>query len=142
MSKQKFIRGIVEIVMSGIPLNFFESRGFLVLNGEMARKLSVSLSRESIRRYVSDAANLATDALITKLKGKLVYKNSNLNSNKIRSSSQPWFVSPTSYSSNYYDYYAVKEVLKFDVTLRSGCKTLLCARFLQYYQLLIKLHLF
>ena len=28
MSKQKFIRGIVEIVMSGVPLNFFESRGF------------------------------------------------------------------------------------------------------------------
>ena len=73
MSKQKFIRGIVEIVMSGVPLNFFESRGFLVLNGEMARKLSVSLSRESIRRCVSDAANLARDALITKLKGKLVY---------------------------------------------------------------------
>ena len=39
----------------------------------MVRKLSVSLSRESIRRYVIDAANLARDALITKLKGKLVY---------------------------------------------------------------------
>ena len=73
MSKQKFIRGIVEIVMSGVPLNFFESRGFLVLNGEMARKLSVSLSCESIRRYVIDAANLVRDALFTKLKGKLVY---------------------------------------------------------------------
>ena len=72
MSKQKFIPGIVEVVMSGVPLNFFESRGFLVLNGEMARKLSMSLSREFIRRYVIDAANLARDALITKLKGKLV----------------------------------------------------------------------
>ena len=59
--------------MSGVPLNFFENRGFLVLNGEMARKLSVSLSRDSIGRYVIDAANLARDALITKLKGKLVY---------------------------------------------------------------------
>ena len=65
ISNQKFIRGIVKIVMSGVPLNFFESRGFLVLNGEMARKLSVSLSRKSIRRYVIDAANLARDALIT-----------------------------------------------------------------------------
>ena len=73
MSKQKFICGIVEIVMSGVPLNFFESRGFLVLICEMARKLPVSLSHESIRRYVIDAANLARDALITKLKGKLVY---------------------------------------------------------------------
>ena len=57
MSKQKLIREIVEIVMSGVPLNFFESRGFLLLNGEMARKLSVSFSRKSIRRYVIDAAN-------------------------------------------------------------------------------------
>ena len=68
MTKQTFIRGIVEIVTSGVPLNFFESSGFLVLNGEMARKLSVSLSRESIRRYVVDAANLARDTFITKLK--------------------------------------------------------------------------
>ena len=43
------------------------------MNGEIARKLSVSLSRESIRQYVTDAANLARDALITKLKGKPVY---------------------------------------------------------------------
>ena len=73
MSKQKFIRGIVKIVIFGVPLNFFESRGFLVLNGEMVRKLSVSFSHESICPYVVDAANLARDALITKLKGKLVY---------------------------------------------------------------------
>ena len=73
MNKETFIRGIVQIVMSGVPLSFFESPGFFTLNGEMARKLGVSLSRESIRRFVMNAANRMRDALIKDLKGKLVY---------------------------------------------------------------------
>jgi len=73
MDKETFIRGVVQIVMSGVPISFFESPGFITLNGEMARKLKVSLSRESIRRFVMDAANRMSDALIKDLKGKLVY---------------------------------------------------------------------
>ena len=38
----------------------------------MARRLEVLLSRESIRRFVMDAANRMRDALIRDLKGKLV----------------------------------------------------------------------
>ena len=57
INKETFIRGILQMVMSGVPLRFFESQGFLILNGEMARKLGVSLSTESIRQYITDAAS-------------------------------------------------------------------------------------
>ena len=41
MNKEKFIRGIVQMVMSGVPLSIFESQGFFTLNGETAQKLGV-----------------------------------------------------------------------------------------------------
>ena len=43
------------------------------LNGEMAQKLRVSISRESIRRYVLDAADKMRESLKNDLKGKLVF---------------------------------------------------------------------
>ena len=43
------------------------------LNGEMARKLGVSISRESIRRYVIDAASKMRESLINDLKGKVIF---------------------------------------------------------------------
>ena len=52
MNKNNFIRGTIQLIMSGVALRFFESPGFQSLNGEMARKLGVSVSRESFRRYV------------------------------------------------------------------------------------------
>ena len=39
----------------------------------MARKLEVSISRESIRRYVIDAARKLRESLINGLKGKIVF---------------------------------------------------------------------
>ena len=50
--------------MSGVALHFFESPEFQTLNGEKAQKLGVSVSRESIRRYVLDAANKMRESLI------------------------------------------------------------------------------
>ena len=73
MSKDTFKRGVAQTVTSGVPLRFFESPGFLTLNGEIARKLNVSLSRESIPRLVLDAANRMRKSLKKDLKGKLVY---------------------------------------------------------------------
>ena len=62
------------------PINYvwcgttlFRKPGFQTLNGEMARKLAVSISRESIRRYVVDAANKMRESLINDLKGKLLF---------------------------------------------------------------------
>ena len=49
MIKNNFIWRIIQLVMSGVALRFFESPGFQTLNGEMAQKLGVSVSRESIR---------------------------------------------------------------------------------------------
>ena len=64
INKETFIRGILQMVMSGVPLRFFESQGFLILSGEMARKLGVSLSRDSIRRYITDAASRVKKVLM------------------------------------------------------------------------------
>ena len=73
MNKDKFIWGIIQLILSGVALHFFESPGFQTLNGEMARKLRVSISRESIRRYVVDAANKMRESFINYLKGKLLF---------------------------------------------------------------------
>ena len=75
MNKDKCFGGIIQLIMSGVALRFFESPGFQTLNGEMARKLGVSISRESIRRYVGlvDAANKMRQSLINDLKGKLLF---------------------------------------------------------------------
>ena len=72
MNKNNFIWGIIQLIISGVTLRFFESLGFQTLNGEMAQKLGVSVSRESIRRYVLDAANKMRESLINDFKGKLV----------------------------------------------------------------------
>ena len=73
MNKDKFIWGIIQLIMSGVALRFFESPGFQTLNGEITRKLGVSISRESIRRYVVDAANKMRESLINDLKDKLLF---------------------------------------------------------------------
>ena len=39
----------------------------------MARKLGVSISRESIRRYVIDAVTKMRESLINNLKGKVIF---------------------------------------------------------------------
>ena len=73
MNKNNFIWGIIQLIISGIALHFFEISGFQTLNGEMDQKLWVSVSRESIRQYVLDAANKMRESLINDLKGKLVF---------------------------------------------------------------------
>ena len=50
------------MVMSGVLFSIFESQGFFTLNGETTQKLGVSLSRESIRKFVINAANQMKDS--------------------------------------------------------------------------------
>ena len=66
MNKEKLIRGIVQMVMSGVPLSIFESQGFFTFNGETTQKLGMPLSRESIRKFVIDAANQMKEGFIKK----------------------------------------------------------------------------
>ena len=71
--------------MSGVALRFFENPGFQSLNGEMTRKLGVFISRESIRRYVVNAANKMRESLINDLKGKLVFIKKDSATRQLRS---------------------------------------------------------
>ena len=85
MNKGKFIGGIIQLIMSGVALRFFESPGFQTLNGEMIRKLGVSISRESIRRYVVDVVNKMRQSLINDLQGKLVFIKMGSTTRQLRS---------------------------------------------------------
>ena len=73
------------MVMSGVPLSIFESQGFFTLNGESAQKLGVSLSRESIRKFVIDVANQMKDSLKNDLKGKLIFVKMDCATRQLRS---------------------------------------------------------
>ena len=73
------------MAMSGVSLSIFESQGFFTLNGETAQKLGVSLSRESIRKFVIDAANQMKDSLKNDLKGKLIFVKMNCATRQLRS---------------------------------------------------------
>ena len=57
MTKDKFKQHVIEMVIeNGIPLTFFSLKGFLVLNGELAGKLGLSLERHDIIKTVITAA--------------------------------------------------------------------------------------
>ena len=71
--------------MFGVALHSFESLEFQTLNGEMARKLGVSVSRKSILRYVLDAANKMRDSWINDLKGKPVFIKMNAATRQLQS---------------------------------------------------------
>ena len=85
MNKEKFIRGIVQMVMSGVSLSIFENKRFFALNCETAQKLGVSLSRESIRKFVIDAANQMKDSFKNDLKGKLIFVKMDCTTRQLRS---------------------------------------------------------
>ena len=65
--------GIVQQVADGASLRFFSSSGFLTIAGSMAKKLGVSLSRESVRKYVLDEEQRVIEDIKTSVKNKLVY---------------------------------------------------------------------
>ncbi|XP_023212677.1 uncharacterized protein LOC111615505 [Centruroides sculpturatus] len=74
MTGAKFKNLIIEmVVQDSVPLIFFSRPAFLGLNGEMARKLGVSLDRENIRRLIIEEAVLKKDELRKKLKDRLIF---------------------------------------------------------------------
>ena len=62
MNKEKFFGGIVQMVVFDVSLSIFENEGFFTLKGKTALKLGVSLSKESIRKFVVDAAKQMKDS--------------------------------------------------------------------------------
>ena len=74
MTGENFRRYIVEMVAKeGIPLSFFSSSAFIGLNGEMARKLGVALSRDSVRNLVIESATLRKEELVEHVRGRFVF---------------------------------------------------------------------
>ena len=61
------------MVKDGLPISLFSKPAFMGLNGEMARKLSVSLERESIRKLVIEEAIKQKEELKKSLKGRFVF---------------------------------------------------------------------
>lgn len=69
-----FKKKIIELVVKdGLPISLFSKPAFMGLNGEMARKLSVSLERESIRKLVIEEAIKQKEELKESLKGRFVF---------------------------------------------------------------------
>ncbi|KAM9330121.1 LOW QUALITY PROTEIN: uncharacterized protein PAF06_009560 [Gastrophryne carolinensis] len=74
MTPEKFKHHIIEMVVkNSVPLSFFSQTAFLGLNGEMAKKLGVSLERESIRKLIIEEAQCKKEELQKVLKGRFVF---------------------------------------------------------------------
>lgn len=74
MTADKFKNCISEMVFkNSLPLTFFTSPAFIKLNGEMARKVGVSLERSSVRNLVMEDANKQKNELKNQLHGKFVF---------------------------------------------------------------------
>ncbi|KAM5125247.1 LOW QUALITY PROTEIN: uncharacterized protein ACMZJ9_022334 [Mantella aurantiaca] len=74
MTPEKFKQHIIEMVVkNSVPLSFFSQTAFLGLNGEMAKKLGVSLERESIRKLIIEEAKYKKEELQKVLKGRFVF---------------------------------------------------------------------
>ncbi|KAM9329115.1 LOW QUALITY PROTEIN: uncharacterized protein PAF06_019636 [Gastrophryne carolinensis] len=72
MTPEKFKHHIIEMVVkNSVPLSFSQT-AFLGLNGEMAKKLGVSLERESIRKLIIEEAQCKKE-LQKVLKGRFVF---------------------------------------------------------------------
>ncbi|KAM3921449.1 uncharacterized protein RB166_010830 [Leptodactylus fuscus] len=75
MTVHTFKKQIIELVVkdSVLPISLFSRPGFMCLNGEMARKLGVSLERESIRKLVTEEAFKQKEELKKTLKGRFLF---------------------------------------------------------------------
>ncbi|KAM9307836.1 uncharacterized protein PAF06_011978 [Gastrophryne carolinensis] len=74
MTVETFKKQIIELVVKdAVPISLFSRPAFMGLNGEMARKLGVSLERESIRKLVIEEAVKQKKELQESLKGRFVF---------------------------------------------------------------------
>ena len=74
MTAEKFKYHIIEIVVkNSISISFFSQSVLQGLNGEIARKVGVSLEQESVRKLVIEEAMKKKKELKENLKGHFVY---------------------------------------------------------------------
>lgn len=63
MTPEKFTDSIVKMVLGGAPIRFFSEEGFQQANGELAQKMGVSTTRESVTKYVHEKAEKVKTAI-------------------------------------------------------------------------------
>ena len=74
MTKDAFISSIIEMVVkNSFHLRFFTLPPFKKLNGELAKKLNISLDRNNIRSLIIHEANNQKDLLKNLMKNKFVF---------------------------------------------------------------------
>lgn len=74
MTPGKFKNLIIQmVVQNSVAVTFFSQPAFLGLNGEMARKLGVSLDRECIRKLVIEEARTRKEELRKSLKDRIIF---------------------------------------------------------------------
>ncbi|XP_073540576.1 uncharacterized protein [Phyllobates terribilis] len=74
MTADMFKRLLIQLVVKdGVPLSLFARPAFTALNGEMARKLGVSLERESTRKLVIEEALKQKEGLKKTLKRRSMF---------------------------------------------------------------------
>ena len=61
------------VVKELVPFSFFESHGFKLLNGDMAKQLKVNNDRDSVRKMIMSAANVRNNQLVQEMKDKLIF---------------------------------------------------------------------
>ena len=72
---EKFKKHLIDLVVRNgvVALTLFSQPAFLDLNGEMARKLGVSLERQSIRKLILEEAKNEREELQKTLKGRFMF---------------------------------------------------------------------
>ena len=74
MTTEKFKKHLICLVVkNGVALTLFSQLAFLGLNGEIAKKLGVSLERQSIRKLILEEAQNEKEELRKTLKGRFMY---------------------------------------------------------------------
>ena len=64
MTANVFKKHVIDLVVqNGLPLQLFSQPAFQGISGEMARKLEVSLERQSIRKLIIEEANCKKEAI-------------------------------------------------------------------------------
>ena len=74
MNKETFIKGIVGMVVNcGVPLSFFESSSFRLINGQLAEKLDVGISRDCVRKMIMSEFEKQKNKLVEDIRHKLIF---------------------------------------------------------------------
>ena len=74
ISKEDFKLGMIQLIAyDGVPLTFFQGKGFKQLNGQIANDLEINLGRQAVRAMILEKAKGERELLKKKLANALVF---------------------------------------------------------------------